>query len=81
MVMSFPEYFDFKSRVEAKTTGGNVHTVNGKLSLILNSIGLCTSSSYRNGENSPLFKENFPIYAKIIEETIQEIHALTGVWP
>ena len=74
------EYWIYKNRVEAKTTGANIHQVNNLLGLIINSI----ERLVRHNESrmkGPLWRQWDIEDRERIERTTKEIARITGVHP
>jgi len=65
-------YYDsYKLRVEAKATGANIHKINGKLGIIINTIHL-----YDYDKNT---EAQFKEFKEATERAMNEIAVLTGV--
>jgi len=63
--MTREEYHLFKNEVHAKTTGANIHYINGKLGLIINSIAILECADDQ---------EIIDRYTEMIPKCIKEIN-------
>ncbi len=76
------EYWDYKNRVEAKTTGANIHKVSGLLGRCLNSVARLDRDGARLPEERlPDWQEWEKKDKAWIEQATKEIAAITGVHP
>lgn len=73
MKFSKDAYFDYRARVQLKSTGANVHTVNGLLGRIINA-GYLVEILYHKG-----MQEKADHDFVIVKEAVGEIFSLTGV--
>ncbi len=73
MKFSKNAYFDYRAIVQLKTTGANVHTVNGLLGRIINA-GYNVEIFYHKG-----MQEEADHDFAIVKDAIKEIFSLTGV--